>query len=84
MNTVAIDSNTYREVEAFARLNHLDVAEVVKTSIQNFLKKFQVAKSKSLVQNLGMPAHLEMLGGCLSDVADEHDEKLNYLLEKYK
>ena len=84
MNTIAIDTNTYREVETFARLNHIDVAEVVKTSIRSFLKKFQVANSKSQVQKLELPTHLEMLGGCLSGITEENDEKLNYLLEKYK
>ncbi len=84
MNTIAIDTNTYREVETFAKLNHIDVAEVVKTSIRSFLKKNQGTKVKSQVQKLDLPAHLDMLGGCLAGVANESDEKLNYLLEKYK
>jgi len=84
MNTIAIDTNTYREVEAFARLNHIDVAEVVKTSIRNFLKMFQTVNSKSQEQKLELPTHLEMLGGCLSGISEGNDEKLNYLLEKYK
>ena len=33
---------------------------------------------------LTLPDHLEKLAGCLSDVSDDNDEKLNYLLEKYK
>ena len=34
--------------------------------------------------SLTLPAHLEKLGGCLAGIEDEKDEKLNYLLEKYK
>jgi len=49
VNTIAIDTNSYREVE-----------------------------------KMELPAHLEMLGGCLSGVAEGNDEKLNYLLENYK
>lgn len=84
MNTITLDNYTYREVEAFAKVNHIDVSEVVKASIRNFLKKFQKSRAENKVQNIELPSHLELLGGCLSGVADENDEKLNYLLEKYK
>ena len=47
MNTIAIDNRTYREVEAFAKLHNLDIAEVVRTSLQNFLQKFKVAKPQA-------------------------------------
>jgi len=84
MNTITLDNYTYREVEDFAKVNHIDVTEVVKVSIRNFLKKFQKTHVEKHMQKIELPSHLEMLGGCLSEVADENDEKLNYLLEKYK
>ena len=84
MNTITLDNYTYREIEDFAKVNHIDVADVVKVSIRNFLKKFQKTRAESRMQKIELPSHLEMLGGCLSEVADENDEKLNYLLEKYK
>lgn len=31
-----------------------------------------------------LPKNLESMGGCLSDVKDPNDDKLNYLLNKYK
>ena len=58
MNTIAIDNRTYREVEAFAKLHNLDIAEVVRTSLQNFLQKFKVAKpqaSKSPLARMAVP-----------------------------
>ena len=47
MNTIAIDNRTYRVVEVFAKLHNLDIAEVVRTSMQNFLQKFKVAKPQA-------------------------------------
>lgn len=31
----------------------------------------------------GLPKHLDNMGGCLSDIADPNDEKLNYLLNRF-
>ena len=47
MNTIMIDSNTYSEVENFAKLNNTTVADVVKASIQGFLKKFSRSEAVS-------------------------------------
>lgn len=85
MNTVAIDNRTYREVEAFAKLHNLDISEVVRTSLQSFLQKFKVAKPQAkAVNKYELPEHIEKLAGCLIGVEDSSDERLNYLLEKYK
>lgn len=84
MNTIAIDNRTYREVEAFAKLHNLDIAEVVRTLLQNFLQKFKVAKPQAKAAKYELPEHIEKLAGCLAGVEDPSDDRLNYLLEKYK
>lgn len=84
MNTIAIDNRTYREVEAFAKLHNLDIAEVVRTSLQNFLQKFKVTKPQAKAAKYELPEHIEKLAGCLAGVEDLSDDRLNYLLEKYK
>ena len=84
MNTIAIDNGTYREVEAFAKLHNLDIAEVVRTSLQNFLQKFKVAKPQARAAKYELPEHLKKMRGILAGVEDEDDERLQYLLEKYK
>lgn len=84
MNEVLLDAYTYHEAEAYAKLNNIDVAEVVRTSVMNFLGKFKHPKSVAASQRYELPPHLEKLGGCLAGVSDPSDEKLNYLLEKYK
>ena len=51
--------------------------------MEKYLQRFQVPTSRKL-PSLTLPAHLEKLGGCLVGIEDENDEKLDYLLEKYK
>lgn len=84
MNTITIDNNTYNEVENFAKLNNTTVTDVVKASIQGFLKKFN--RSETIAQNskYELPEHLKKMRGILAGVKDENDERLNYLLEKNK
>lgn len=84
MNTIAIDNRTYREVEAFAKLHNIDIVEVVKTLLQSFLQKFKVAKPQTRTTKYELPEHIEKLAGCLAGVEDPSDDRLNYLLEKYK
>ena len=79
-----IDNRTYREVEAFAKLHNLDIAEVVRTSLQNFLQKFKVAKPQARAAKYELPEHLKKMRGILAGVEDKDDERLQYLLEKYK
>ena len=79
MNTIAIDNRTYREVEAFAKLHNLDIAEVVRTSLQNFLQKFKVAKPQARAAKYELPEHLKKMRGILAGVEDEDDERLQYL-----
>lgn len=84
MNTITIDSNTYSEVENFAKLNNTTVADVVKASIQGFLKKFSRSEAVSLAKKYELPDHLKKMRGILAGVEDENDERLNYILEKHK
>ena len=65
-------------------LHNIDIAEVVKTSLQNFLQKFKVAKPQAKAAKYEQPEHIEKLAGCLAGVEDPSDDRLNYLLEKYK
>ena len=55
MNTITLDNYTYREVEDFAKVNHIDVTEVVKVSIRNFLKKFQKTHVEKHMQKIELP-----------------------------
>lgn len=84
MNTITIDSNTYSEVENFAKLNNTTVADVVKASIQGFLKKFSRSEAVYQTKKYELPDHLKKMRGILAGVEDENDERLNYILEKHK
>ena len=85
MNTVTIDNKTYHDIETFAKLNNLAVADVVKKSFNFFKEKFQTAKPQAkAINKYELPEHIEKLAGSLAGVEDSSDERLNYLLEKYK
>ena len=84
MNEVSLDSYTYHQAEAFAKLNNIDVTEVVKASVLNFLGKFKRTKNIATSQKYELPAHLKKMRGVLAGVEDKDDERLDYLLEKYK
>lgn len=71
MNTITLDNKIYREVETYARLNNLDIADVVKKSILAFLKRLSPAKSASLPQTSELPAHSKQKRGILAGVSDE-------------
>lgn len=79
MNTIIIDSNIYRGAETYAKRHNISVRQLVENCLQKILSPKVSSKP-----SLKLPPHLEELGGCLSGVEDENDEKLNYLLEKYK
>ena len=65
--------------------NHnLDIADVVRNSVRAFLAKISPAKSIPPSSGKELPAHLKQMRGVLADVSDKEDDKLNYLLEKYK
>lgn len=84
MNEVLLDSYTYHQAEAFAKLNNIDIAEVVKTSVLNFLGKYKRSNDVGVTHKYELPEHLKKMRGALSGIEDKNDEKLNYLLEKYK
>lgn len=84
MNTVLLDTYTYHEAESYAKLNNIDVAEVVRTSVLNFLGKIKRSDSISAGQKHELPKHLKKMRGILAGVEDKDDERLNYLLEKYQ
>ena len=82
MNTVTIDSGTYKEMEMFAHVNNIDVADVVKKSFYFFVEKFKLAKPQTKTAQYELPAHLKKMRGVLSGVEDINDERLNYILSK--
>lgn len=84
MNTITIDSNTYSEVEDFAKLNNTTVADVVKASIHAFMKKFSHSEAATVVNKYELPERIKKMRGILAGVNDSGDERLNYLLEKNK
>ena len=80
MNTITIDNNTYHDIENFAHVNNLDVADVVKKSFRFFIEEFKFAKPQSKESQL--PLHLKKMRGVLAGVEDSEDERLNYILSK--
>lgn len=82
MNTVVLDSNTYRDVERFAKANNIGVADVVKESLHYFLKKFKSISTDSANAQYFLPEHLKRMRGVLSGVEDVEDERLNYIMKK--
>ena len=79
-NELLIDINQYPGAVMYAKLHNLSFKQLV----ENLLNKFQVSSAAKEEVSLQLPPHLEKLGGCLAGVNDPNDEKLNYLLEKYK
>ena len=87
MNTITIDNNTYHDIEKFARVNNLDVADVVKKSFRFFIEEFKFAKPQSKESQYQLPLHqlplhLKKMRGVLAGVEDSEDERLNYILSK--
>ena len=68
-----------QKAERYAKLNNINLSHL----IEKFLMKLQTPSAKDNAA-LTLPDHLKKLAGCLSDVSDDNDEKLSYLLEKYK
>ena len=79
MNTITIDSNIYRGAEDYAKRHNVSIKQLVETYLRKILSPEAPDKPA-----LDMPPRLEKLGGCLAGVEDDKDEKLNYLLKKYK
>ena len=82
MNTITIDSNTYHELEAFAHVHNLDIADVVRRSFLFFSEKFKPAKLQEKTVQYQLPSHLKKMRGVLSGVENSEDERLNYILSK--
>ena len=79
MNTITIDSNIYKEAETYANKHNLSIKQLVEKYLAQ-LPKITITKG----EKYKLPKHLDNMGGCLSDIADPNDEKLNYLLNRYK
>ena len=79
-SNLVIDIKQYPGAVMYAKLHHVSLKQLV----DGFLMKFQTPAVKKTKEVLELPPHLEKLGGCLTGVEDLEDEKLNYLLEKYK
>ena len=82
MNTITLDNNTYNDIEAFAHVNNLAVADVVKKSFHFFVEKFKLAKPQTKTSQYQLPLHLKKMRGVLAGVEDSEDERLNYILSK--
>ena len=82
MNTITIDNNTYHDIENFAHVNNLDVADVVKKSFRFFIEEFKFAKPQSKASRYQLPLHLKKMRGVLAGVEDSEGERLNYILSK--
>lgn len=67
-------------VAMYAKLHNISFKQLVDI----LLKKFQSSEGMIDYSSLQLPSRLEKLGECLADVEDSDDEKLNYLLERYK
>ncbi len=68
MNTVLLDTSTYKEAETFAKLNNVDVTEVVKASVLNFLRKFNSSERATVNSKYELPGHLKKMRGVLAGV----------------
>ena len=77
---IVLDINRYPEVAIYAKRHNISVKQLV----EDLLTQFQFSIERKGAASLQLPPRLEKLGGCLADVSDPSDEKLNYLLEKYK
>ena len=75
MNTITIDSKIYKEAETYANKHNLSIKQLVEKYLAQ-LPKITITKG----EKYKLPKHLDNMGGCLSDIADPNDEKLNYLL----
>lgn len=83
MNTVLLDTYTYQEAETYAKLNNIDVTEVVRTSVLSFLGKIKRPNGIVAGRKHELPKHLKEMRGILAGVEDKEDERLNYLLNKH-
>lgn len=77
MNTIAVDSNIYQGAERYAKLHNVNLKQLV----EEFLMKLQMPSSYIQKMELQLPERLERLGGCLSEVTDDKDERMNILME---
>jgi len=59
MKTMTIDNNTYHDIETFAHVNNLDVADVVKKSFRFFIEEFKLAKPQAKTSQYQLPSHLK-------------------------
>lgn len=80
MNAITVDSNIYQGTERYARLHNANLKQLV----EDFLMKLQMPSVETRETVLQLPNRLERLGGCLSGVSDDQDERLKFLMEKYK
>lgn len=80
MNTITIDSNIYQGAEKYAKLHNVNLKKLV----EDFLMKLQMPSVETQETELQLPERLEWLGGCLSGVSDDKDERMKFLMEKYK
>lgn len=88
MNTITIDSITYSKLVRFAKLNNTTVADVVKDSVQVFLKRISHAESAPSTTTYELPSHIKRMRGILSevesDIDNNDDERFNYIMMKNK
>ena len=81
-SNIVIDIKQYPGAAMYAKMHNISFKTLF--PYRRFLKKFQDTEHVHPESALQLPPHLEKLGGCLAGVEDSEDDKLNYLLEKYK
>lgn len=81
MNTITIDSNIYNDAEAYAQKHNTSVKDMV----EHFLANFLAIKGKKN-KKMEVPPNIARWAGILKGVEEKRgeDDRLDYLLEKYK
>lgn len=79
MATISIDTDIYKSAEMYAKQNNVSIRELVESYLTKLL-----TSNNSARQRKELPKHIQEMCGILSDVEDKDDDRLNYLLEKYK
>lgn len=78
MNAITINTEIYKGIEIYAKKHNVSINQLVEDYLKRLLANSAAQTKKDL------PDSLKKMRGVLADVADKDDDKLNYLLEKYK
>ena len=76
MSTLTIDKNIYNGAELYAKKHNISLQSMVEEMLKS------VISSKPSEEPSSLPAKWEKLCGILRGVADENDERFNYIINK--